>query len=281
MTTIDLISASAFSYQELTEAYNHTRVDYMVPMPLNANKLREYVIVYDIDMKASAVAVDGYEILGLSMLGVRENRAWITRLGVIRSNRRRGTGTALMEHLIREAQKRNLPKIILEVIKNNTAAHTLFVKMGFQETRELLVLARPPVPLLPQKLPKAKVKAMSYAQIIELLKSRQAKPSWIDEHESLVKIGNIEGFYATLSDGSEGWLVYQNAVFQLGRIVIQTEVGDPVQVGRVLLHHLHQSYTKKDTKTENLPANDPHWPTFKEMGYFELFRRVELILSFK
>ena len=42
---IDLIPASAFSFEELTDAYNHTRVDYMVPMPMNVNKLREYVII--------------------------------------------------------------------------------------------------------------------------------------------------------------------------------------------------------------------------------------------
>ncbi len=278
MPTIDLISAGAFSYQELTEAYNHTRVDYMVPMPLNANKLREYVITYDIDMQASVVAVDGYEILGLSMLGVREKRTWITRLGVIRNHRRHGAGTAMMDHLIQESKKRNADNIILEVILNNSPAHSLFKKLGFRETRDLLVLARPPIPLQIQNLPKAKVKVMNYAQVVELLKKRSVRPSWLDETESLTKIGNIEGFYAMLNDGSEGWLVYQNTVFQLGRITIQTEIGDPVQVGRVLLHHLHTSYARKDTKTENLPSDDPHWVAFQEMGYFELFRRVEMIL---
>ena len=77
---IALLPASAFTYEELTEAYNHTRVDYIVPMPMNAARLREYVITYDIDLEASVVAVDGTEILGLSMLGLRAGRAWITRL---------------------------------------------------------------------------------------------------------------------------------------------------------------------------------------------------------
>ena len=76
-----LLPASAFTYEELTAAYNHTRVDYIVPMPMNAARLREYVETYDIDMNASVVAVDGTEILGLSMLGLRADRAWITRLG--------------------------------------------------------------------------------------------------------------------------------------------------------------------------------------------------------
>jgi len=73
---IDLLPATAFSVEELTEAYNHTRVDYLVPMPMNASKLHEYIKNYDIDLTASAVAVDGNEILGLGMLGIRQARSW-------------------------------------------------------------------------------------------------------------------------------------------------------------------------------------------------------------
>ena len=86
---LGLLPASAFSYQELTDAYNHTRVDYLVPMPMNAKKLQAYVENYDIDLDASAVAIDGQEVLGLAMLGVREGRGWITRLGIINRLRRR------------------------------------------------------------------------------------------------------------------------------------------------------------------------------------------------
>jgi hypothetical protein len=77
--SFDLIPASAFSYEELTDAYNHTRIDYLVPMPMNAARLHEYVQIYDVDLGSSIVAVDGNEILGLAMLGVRERRGWITR----------------------------------------------------------------------------------------------------------------------------------------------------------------------------------------------------------
>ncbi|MDM8518977.1 GNAT family N-acetyltransferase [Anaerolineales bacterium HSG6] len=278
MSTIDLISASAFSYQELTDAYNRTRVDYMVPMPMNASKLREYVITYNIDMKGSAVAIDGNEVLGLSMLGSRPGRAWISRLGVVRQNRRNGAGTALVQHMIDESKNQGANYIIIEVIDNNVPAHTLFTRLGFKQTRQLLVLGRPPGP--PKiKSPVAQVRSIKYNTAMELLTQRRSKPTWIEETDSLTNAGNIEAFYAKLQDGSEGWLVCQNTIFQLSRIMIQTEVGDPMQVGRALLYHLHKEYSKKDTKTENLPVSDPHWPVFKEMGYFDLFRRNEMVLE--
>jgi ribosomal protein S18 acetylase RimI-like enzyme len=274
---IALIPASAFTYEELTDAYNHTRVDYIVPMPMNAARLREYVETYDIDMDASTVAVDGSEILGLSMLGIRAGRAWITRLGVISRKRRRGTGWAMVTHLIEQAYLKKAERIVIEVIKNNEPAQNLFVKQGFQQTRELSVLRRPPgEPNL--EVPPAEIKVLGYPESVQLLETRSSTPSWIDEEESLLNAGNLSALYATLADGSVGWLVYQNTVFQLGRLVIQTEAGDPHNVARVLLHHLHCTHSVQDTKTENLPADDPHWPAFKELGYLEMFRRIEMVL---
>ena len=278
-TTIDLIPASAFSMEELTDAYNHTRVDYLVPMPMNANKLREYVANYDVDMDASAVAVDGNELLGLAMLGVRSNRAWITRLGVIRSNRRRKTGTALVDHLILQARQRNLDYIIIEVIKDNEPAHNLFKKKGFQITRDLLVLRRPPGPPKTEIAP-AEVTVLGYDEAVNRLHQRRSKASWVDDTKSLLNAGNLAALEVTLADGSNGWLVYQNTVFQLGRLVIQTEAGDPFSVGRTLLHHLHLRHSAQDTKTENLPLDDPHWPAFQEIGYLEMFQRTEMMLPF-
>jgi ribosomal protein S18 acetylase RimI-like enzyme len=276
---IDLIPASAFSYEELTNAYNRTRVDYIVPMPMNAARLREYVETYDVDMDASVVAIDGNEVLGLAMLGVRPGRTWITRLGVVRHQRRQRTGWTLVTHLIEQAQLKKASYIVIEVIEDNDPAHNLFVKKGFEVTRQLLVLRRPPArPRL--EVPPAEVHALGYNEAVHLLKNRESTPSWIDEYESLVNAGNLSAFYATLEDGSSGWLVYQNTVFQLGRLVIQTEVGNPLAVAKVLLHRLHTEHSVQDTKTENLPITDPHWPIFKEMGYIIMFRRNEMVLKF-
>jgi hypothetical protein len=186
----------------------------------------------------------------------------------------------MVTHLLEQARLKNAETIILEVIKHNIPAQNLFTKLGFQTIRELLVLRRPPG--LPQLIPPAaKIKTLGYIEALHLLENRTSQPSWLDEYESLVNAGNLAAFHATLADGSQGWLVYQNTVFQLGRLVIQTDVGNPIEVGRALLHHLHTAHSAQDTKTENLPADDPHWPAFKEIGYLQTFERVEMAFSLK
>src|SRR5512136_2186469 len=84
---LHLVPASAFSYEELTEAYNQTRVDYIVPMPMNAAKLREYVETYNVDMDSSVATLEGRHLLALLVVALRPGRAWIASLGVLSSNR--------------------------------------------------------------------------------------------------------------------------------------------------------------------------------------------------
>ena len=64
-----LKSAAHFTVQQLTDIYNQTRVDYLVPMPMNVAKMKEYIQVYDVDLAQSAVAVSGSTPLGLGLLG--------------------------------------------------------------------------------------------------------------------------------------------------------------------------------------------------------------------
>jgi ribosomal protein S18 acetylase RimI-like enzyme len=152
---MELIPASQFDFEQLTEAYNRTRIDYIVPMPMSVARLREYIHVYDVELPASCVVVDKEEgLVGLLMMGIREKEGWITRLGVLPDKRRQGLGQILMDFAMEQASTRGLNRMWLEVIKNNTPAQTLFERYGFSETRELLVVRRPPGPNAPPAEPK-------------------------------------------------------------------------------------------------------------------------------
>ncbi len=260
-------------------AYNQTRVDYIVPMPMNVRRLNEYIHNYDVKLEYSAVAMSGSQMLGLSMLGVRSGRCWSTRLGVLPVKRRHGTGESLMRDNIRMARELGAKYVILEVIKDNEPAHKLFEKLGFHEVRVLLILRRPPHRLKEDEGGGYHATFLGADDAVELLARRRSAPSWLDETPSLVNAGNLAALQVELSDGGWGWLVYQNTIFQLGRLVFQTEAGDPRKVARALAHALHQMHPIKDTNTENLPLDDPHLPGLLDMGYLESFRRIEMRLD--
>ena len=272
---VKLIPASEFTLDELTGIYNQTRVDYMVPMPMNAARLAEYISVYDVDLEHSLVAMQGDELRGVAMLGVREGRAWITRLGVIPTTRRSGVGEALMAGLLEQAEKLNIQFDMLEVIKNNKPAHTLFLKLGFYEIGELLVLRRSPV-IPPTDPVVADAQRLDRHEALTLVGRDRGTQPWTNQSESLFNAREVSGLHLTLADGSRGWLVYQRQKFTLTRFIYKTEVGDPVKLAYAFLSHLHHQYPRLDTHIENIQINDPHLPAFYQMGYVESFRRIEM-----
>jgi len=180
-----------------------------------------------------------------------------------------------MESLMQTAVNLSINFVMLEVIKNNTPAHQLFLKLGFYEVGELLVLRRSP--LTPPVDPiVADAQRMDRTDSLVLVGHDRGTQPWTNQSESLFNAFEVSGLRLTLADGSRGWLVYQRQKFLLTRFAFKTEVGDPVTVAYALLSHLHNQYPRLDTQIENIQVNDPHLPAFYKMGYVESFRRIEM-----
>lgn len=277
--TIELIPADQFTMQELTDLYNQTRVDYLVPMPMNAGRLAEYVHDFDINLSRSCVAhAADDQTLGLSMLGVRQNRAWITRLGVLPATRRGGVGSALMDCMLENANALGVEEIQLEVIKNNKPARDLFLRKGFEETGEYLVMRRAPHSV--SEPLQSNVDWLNHDEALEVLQSYPGHLTWVNSIESMQNASNIEGLRVSLQNGSAGWLVYRNTKFTLrstlSHLVLHTEQGNSNEVGAQLLLNLHTHYPHHDTYAENIHGNDPHLSAFHALGYFDNFSRIEM-----
>jgi ribosomal protein S18 acetylase RimI-like enzyme len=274
-SAVRLVPASHFTVEELTALYNQTRVDYMVPMPMNAARLQEYITMYDVDLEHSLVAMQGDKRMGVAMLGAREDRAWLTRLGVVPDTRGSGVGEALTTGFLEQAENLNLHFQMLEVIKNNIPAHSLFRKLGFYEVGELLVLRRSPI-LPPPDPVVADAQRLDRAEALDLVAQDRGTQPWTNQSESLSNASEVSGLRMTLVDGSLGWLVYQRQKFLLTRFAFKTQTGNPVDMARAFLSHLHHQYPRLDTHLENIQVGDPHLPAFFEMGYVESFRRIEM-----
>jgi len=269
-----LVPASRFTIEQLTKAYNQTRVDYLVPMPMNAARLAEYVHVYDVDIDLSVGAMDGEQMPGLGMLGVRPGRTWVTRLGVLPVRRRRGVGEAILLYLMAASELLGIDLVTLEVIKGNMPAHRLFLKWGFRETRELIILRRPPGP--PAYVPSGHFCWLDKAEALALAETRPRPLTWINDTASLANADGVIGLTVTLPDGSHGWLALQKQKFILTRLTIGTVRGDALAVGQALLAYLYQQYPEIDTNVENINTTNPHLSAFFNAGFVEAFRRIEM-----
>jgi len=274
------VPASAYSFDQLADIYNQARVDYIVPMPMNGKRMKEYVINYDVSLDASVVALnDDHLETGVGMLGLRDDRAWITRLGVLPHRRKGRIGWFMMESMLDSAKRHHANLVQLEVIAGNDPAYNLFQKCGFEETRELLVIRRPPGE--PDPIPAYDALTPIHMEEHEIpiyLEKREPGASWVEENASLINAGSLRGIRLEMPDGDTGWVVFQRTPFQLMHFVLSANM--QLETATALLYHAHKEYAMQDSKKENLPVDHPMWPAFQAMGYFEAFRRIEMFLYF-
>jgi ribosomal protein S18 acetylase RimI-like enzyme len=273
-----VVPASSFSFEQLANIYNQARVDYIVPMPMNGRRMEEYVRYHDIQLDGSFVAFNEDRLeTGIAMLGVRGTRSWVTRLGVIPERRGNRLGQYLTEALIEESARRGIERIQLEVIVGNEPAYRLFIKLGFLPVRELLVIRRPPgAPEADPAQASVKVTEIADAHIPHYLERRHAVPSWIDESASLLNAGNLRGIRVQLPTGEETWVIFQRTPFQITRFAHGPVTSS--EALRAALYYVHTEYAMQDAKIENVPVDSLEWPVYQSMGYFEVFRRIEMYL---
>lgn len=274
-----LAAANQFSISELADIYNAGRADYIVPMQTDAEQLQNYIHIYDVDLDASVVILDKEDRpAGIGMLGIRGDRAWITRLGIIPERRQGGMGMCMMQVLINAARERHARLIQLEVIEGNDAAHRLFLRCGFKEVRRLMVIHRPSVPLPDKATADEKVETLSVDEIWANLARRDAGESWVNENRSLANIEPLEGMRITLASGDNGWIIFQRKNSEVSHVVWQATLPAKEHVLRALFYHLHHMYPEYHAKIENVPVNDDSWETLQQFNYDEQFRRIEMLL---
>ena len=291
-----LLPASDFSIEELTDAYNGTRTDYLIPMPMNPGRMQEYIDLYDVELSCSRVAVAGDSMIGLGMLGVRPGMGWITRLGVLPEGRRQKIGSRILAALIDESDRQGLPVIWLEVIKNNVPAHELFRLSHFRETRELIVARRPPGPARNRAvaLNAHKIQYLEHNEVVDLHCRRRERMNWLntvetmrnvrrlaipledDERGSLHESPHLSGMLVEFYDGSRGWISYHVTTLQLTRISVEIIRGEPAKTTANLLELMHHLHAAQDAVIENIP-DDERWAGYQQAGYFEVFRRIEMV----
>ncbi|HLY26167.1 MAG TPA: GNAT family N-acetyltransferase [Aggregatilineales bacterium] len=275
------VPARSFTYDELAALYNQTRLDYIVPMPMNGKRMADYVQQYDVDLDASTLSLAEDRMpRGVIMLALREDRSWITRLGLVAEQRRHKVGQSLMEKSIENSRQRHVNRIQLEVIKGNEPAYRLFEKLGFTEIGELKVIRRPPgMPGLDIAPAVDSLTPLDASGIQECLSLRDERVAWTEETSSLLKSRDLRGMAASLPTGENGWLVYQYSAFELTHVALNPAVSEDMALA--LLYSLHKQYPMHDTKIENVPVGHTAVPAFRALGYLDAFSRIEMVLHLR
>jgi hypothetical protein len=140
------------------------------------------------------------------------------------------------------------------------------------------VARRPPAPNQDKSLLSRvkRVTTLNHEEAIILLSHRQDRPNWLNETETLQNVKNLSALLVELHNGGRGWVTYHAGLLQLTRIIVEVTAGDVAEVTETVLHVLHRRHKRQDAISENL-YDDAQWEGYQRMGYFDSFRRIEMV----
>ena len=261
MSALTLHSAAELSDEELATLFTAAYEGYLVPFAVDAPALRFLTETFDLDRKASRVAVRDGEHVGLANLGLRRDDAWIGGVGVVPSERRRGTGRALMEAVQDEARRRGVDRVWLEVIVENTNAVALYEQLGYANVRDVEVWSLPGGD--------GDASPVDPAVAHEWIRAhRTQREPWQRDDASLAKVADARGL---MVDGAA-------AVVRVagGRVSVLQLAGE----SRPLTELLAGARSLGDpVSVLNLPAGDPAAGALEALGGRVDLRQHEMVLT--
>ena len=191
MITYRLLSSADFTslYECFLEAFS----DYQVDMRMSQEQFQQRAIRDGVRLEISAGAFDGNRMVGFYM---NASGMWLEKLtaydvgtGVVPAYRRQGVAKELFAFMVPQLKEASFSQYLLEVLTANEPAVSLYLRLGFSETRRLGVFRRSE----PVKLSEAAVVVRHVEQPDwELFKSFwDGYPSWQNSIEAVERTDRV------------------------------------------------------------------------------------------
>lgn len=269
MPSIEFYPVSQVDFEAFTAAFNRAYQDYFTPIIMTTGSFRALIRHDDLDPDASVAAVDGEEIVGTGLLGLRDRVAWIGGMGVIPERRRQGIARRMMVYLLDQARARGAREVWLEVIENNVAALRLYQQLGFKTIRRLLVLERKPAP--PASPNSAyTIRTWPAAELLRHYASFHDVPNcWQRDIRSLRHRASIlRGWAALYREDLVGYALGWSHYTEIRLADLATHPGyDRAAITQALLTHLHWLQPDAPGYSYNVAEQDPALPGYLATGY--------------
>jgi len=125
-------------FETIFNAFNQAFVDY--EMQLNAEELKTMLKRRGYNPDLSFAAFEGEKIVAFTLNGIGNfngtKTAYDTGTGTLKEHRGKGLATKIFEYSIPYLKAANINHYLLEVLKHNTKAFSVYRNIGFEVTRE-------------------------------------------------------------------------------------------------------------------------------------------------
>ncbi len=203
--------------------------DYLVKFELTEQQFKNHITLNAVDLNRSAGCFDADRPVGVSLNGFGrwEGKPTVYDAGttVIPEFRRRGISRSMFEWMIPMFTAEGYTQFLLEVITNNDPAVRLYEKLGFQKTRELLLLEAKPTIQLERTSPKdVEIREIHRHEEIPYAFFWDGKPSWqtsLDAIQRSVRMKRLLG--AFIDNMCVGYIVFSAGVGRLAQLAVHRD----------------------------------------------------------
>jgi len=273
------VTLSSTDTQTIASAFNAVYEDYVMPVNLSAAQVEHHISSYDIDLGASPLwRDDDGAVIGMAMLGVRDDRGWVGGFGIAKPYRGRGLSHQLIQDVIERGKGINLREIVLEVITSNTAAIRTYERASFAHHRNLLILVRRPADIALD----IDTTAVTTADPNLLLANRpqtNQQPAWQHEPSSLLGDETLTGLTLGPAGAPHAMAVYLRPDATSIRIADIAAIDH--DAAQTLLAALIQREPDKSIALVNEPEASNALPALLNLGWQEVMRQHEMRLELK
>lgn len=123
------------SIAEILTAFNLSFSDYVIPLQLTEQQLKDKIVAEDIDLEWSFGAFDENKLVGFILHGFRNNKLYNAGTGVLPEYRGNKITQKLHDYVLDKAKSENITTIQLEVITENNIAIKTYETIGFEIIR--------------------------------------------------------------------------------------------------------------------------------------------------
>lgn len=279
--TYQFDQAADYSLVQLADVVSEAFRGYALPVNESAARLARLIRMQGLDLANSVVIRSDSQLVGISFLGLRNTRAWVSAFGIVPTFRGRGLAGTLMERIIDRARTAGAQDIRLEVLVGNVVARRVYLRSGFRPQRELVTLERAPwssslAHSSHLRAERVDVEvAMRCAVVIE-----QTPACWQREAPSLVT-GSANGLLVRSGTRAVGCAFYttRDGAVALHHICATPEQASAV-VGAVLIHLVGTAPTAgRHVTLLNEPDPRGLIDVLGSHGFRETMRQLELKLE--
>lgn len=224
--------------------------DYIVPLQVTEKQFENHLAQNNIKLDLSVGAFKDDNLVGYTLNGFGlwngKQTAYDGGTGVIPNYRRMGIGKSMFEFLLPKLREIGVEQMLLEVISNNTKAVNLYRKLGFLETRRLLMFEQTNSiePAIPADFEIRQVESLDW-QHIQTFWDKQT--SWQFSIESVKrKLSPKILFGAFIDDKCVGYSILYQSTGTISQIAVEKEFREK-KIATMLLAEM-QKYIEKDKK---------------------------------